>query len=73
MEQLVASSSVKLERIYFQKMCFIMNALDKGWTVKKSDEKYIFYKKHEGKKEVFHEEYLRKFIESNMVLGEKND
>ena len=54
-------------------MCFIMNALDKGWTVKKSDEEYIFYKKHEGKKEVFHEEYLRKFIESNMVLGEKND
>jgi hypothetical protein len=73
MEQLVASSSVKLERIYFQKMCFIMNALDKGWTVKKSDNEYIFYKKHEGKKEVFQEEYLRKFIESNMVLGEKND
>lgn len=73
MEQLVASSSVKLERIYFQKMCFIMNALDKGWTVKKNDNEYIFYKKHEGKKEVFQEEYLRKFIESNMVLGEKND
>jgi hypothetical protein len=45
MEQLVASSSVKLERIYFQKMCFIMNALENGWSVKKKDESFIFTKK----------------------------
>jgi hypothetical protein len=50
-----------------------MNALNKGWTVKKIDNEYIFYKKHEGKKEVFQEDYLRTFIESNMVLGEKHN
>jgi len=71
MEPLLSPSTIKLDRIYFQKMCFIMNALNKGWTVKKIDDEYIFYKKHEGKKEVFQEDYLRTFIESNMVLGEK--
>ena len=71
MEQLATPSSIKLDRIYFQKMSFIMNALEKGWTVKKDDNQYIFCKKHEGKKEIFREEYLRKFIETNMVLGEK--
>ena len=69
----MAPASVKIERMYFQKMCFVMNALDQGWAVKKTDDQYIFYKKHEGRKEVFREDYLRKFIESNMVLGEKND
>lgn len=73
MEPLLSPSTIKLERIYFQKMCFIMNALNKGWTVKKIDNEYIFYKKHEGKKEVFQEDYLRTFIESNMVLGEKHN
>jgi len=48
-----------------------MNALNQGWTVKKNGDEYIFYKKHEGKKEVFREDYLRAFIESNLVLGQK--
>jgi hypothetical protein len=43
-----------------------MNALEKGWTVKKSDESYIFMKKHENRKEIFMESYLEKFILSNI-------
>jgi hypothetical protein len=50
-------------------MVFIMNALDAGWCVKKIDNKYVFSKKHEGKKEVFMSDYLEKFIEKNMGLG----
>lgn len=59
---------IHLSKKEFQKMIFIMNALNKGWTIKKSDESYIFTKKHEGKKEVFESEYLEKFIETNLDL-----
>lgn len=48
------------------KMIFIMNALENGWTIKKVNHSYIFSKKHEGKREVFLESYLDKFIESNI-------
>lgn len=51
-----------------QKMIFIMNALNDGWSVKKSQDKYIFSKKHENKVEVFQEEYLATFILQNMQL-----
>ena len=43
------------------KMIFIFNALENGWTIKKKDKKYIFLKNHEGKKEIFSEDYLISF------------
>jgi|TARA_B110000305_G_scaffold37644_1_gene38021 5-methylthioribose kinase len=43
-------------------MTFIMNAIEDGWTVFKEDDTYIFRKKHENKKEVFHREYLQEFL-----------
>ena len=57
--------------ITFQKMNFIMNAIETGWSVKKNDDNYIFTKKHEGKREVFMSDYLEKFIDKNMKLDEK--
>ena len=45
-----------------------MNALNDGWSVKKSQDKYIFSKKHENKVEVFQEEYLATFILQNMQV-----
>jgi hypothetical protein len=57
--------------IEIQKMSFIHNAIDAGWAVKKRDDKYIFSKKHENKKEVYLETYLQKFIESNLTAKKK--
>lgn len=45
-----------------KKMIFIFNALNDGWTIKKCDNSYIFTQKHLGKKEVFQDDYLNKFI-----------
>jgi hypothetical protein len=53
----------------YQKMVFIMNALNDGWSVKKNQDKYIFKKKHENKVEIFQEDYLATFIMSNMGLN----
>ena len=49
-------------------MVFLMNALEKGWCIKKKNEQFIFTKKHEGKKEVFDENYLDQFIQSNFDM-----
>lgn len=49
----------------YQKLLFISNTLDNGWTVKKESNKYVFTKKHENKKEVYQERYLEEFILEN--------
>jgi hypothetical protein len=62
---------VTVDLITYQKMKFILNAVDTGWSVKKNDDNYIFTKKHEGKREVFMADYLAKFINENMKLEDK--
>lgn len=59
-----------LDNIKLNKMKFIFNAINDGWTVEKQfnnndEEKYIFKKKHENKKEIFSNNYLEKFINKN--------
>ncbi len=58
--------NIKMDRKHFQKMMFLNNALNDGWTIKKSAENYIFTKKHENKREIFQENYLENFIISNL-------
>lgn len=55
-------NNIHLPKLAFQKMLFIMNALEEGWTIKKSQDSYIFTKKHENRKEIFQENYLDTFI-----------
>jgi hypothetical protein len=62
------ASIIKMDSAIQQKMQFIMNALDNGWSVKKIEDQYVFTKKHEGRREVFMADYLEKFIEKNMGL-----
>lgn len=53
------------QNILKKKKEFIWNALEDGWEIKKNGDSYIFKKPHEGKKEVFSEDYLRLFIIKN--------
>ena len=48
------------------KMILIFNALEKGWKIKKKNNSYIFIKNHEGKKEVLLDNYIKRFIETNL-------
>ena len=50
-------------------MSFIYNALEQGWSVTKKQEAYVFSKNHEGKKEIFLDSYLQKFMQSNMDIN----
>jgi hypothetical protein len=65
--------SVRIDPVLIQKMGFIFNALEEGWTIKKKKNLYIFTKNHEGKREVHLDSYLRKFLlqnfDINKILG----
>lgn len=60
-------NQLNLDKTQIHKMVFIMNALEKGWTIKKKEDKYIFTKKHENKKEIFQENYLERFVLDNSI------
>lgn len=59
----------KMDVIKLHKMAFIYNALENGWKVKKNNDLYVFSKNHEGKKEVFLDSYLKKFVTSNLNIN----
>ena len=59
---------IKMNRTEFQKMTFIINALNDGWTVKIEEDKFVFTKKHENRREIFEENYLSDFINNNMKI-----
>ena len=56
----------ELDIIKKAKIVFIFNALEKGWSIKKKGQRFVFSKNHEGKKEVFSDAYLKRFIKSNL-------
>ena len=57
--------SSRIDDETIRKMSFIYKAIHDGWTVNLDNDKYIFIKKHNGKREVFEENYLLTFIKSN--------
>ena len=59
----------KIDKVKFQKMLFLYNALDNGWSIKKRKKSYIFTKNHENKKEIFDENYLSIFMKDNFTLN----
>ena len=61
--------SLEIDKLKFQKMVFLFNALDSGWSIKKKKDSYIFTKNHEGKKEIFNEEYLSIFMKDNSDIN----
>ena len=65
----INAEKLEVDHIKFQKMLLIFNALNEGWTIKKRENSYIFIKTHEGKKEVFLDSYLTKFMKTNLDLS----
>jgi hypothetical protein len=50
-------------------MALVYNAVQSGWAVKKREDKYIFSKPHENKKEVLLEDFLKTFLREHADLG----
>jgi hypothetical protein len=64
----IENKNYKIDPMKFQKMLFIYNAIEDGWTLKKKNGCYIFSKKTNNKKEVIKDEYLAKFMKTNLEL-----
>ena len=47
------NKQIEIDKMKFQKMVFLYNALENGWSIKKRNNSYIFTKNHEGKREIF--------------------
>ena len=60
---------IKIDNIKFQKMLFLFNAINDGWSIKKRKDSYIFTKNHEGKKEVLLDSYLLSFMKGNFDVN----
>ena len=65
MDIYINQDNESFNHITMQKMVFLFNALEDGWNIKKHKDSYIFTKKHEGKKEILNEDFLKRFIERN--------
>jgi hypothetical protein len=63
-------NNMNIDTIKLHKMAFLHNALENGWCVKKKDNLYVFTKNHEGKKEVYLDDYLKRFITSNFDINQ---
>lgn len=59
----------QLDKKTFTKMNFLYNAINEGWTVTKQKNKYVFTKRHDGKKEVFSESFLDTFVQTNLMIN----
>jgi hypothetical protein len=62
-------NNMNIDTIQLHKMAFLYNALENGWCVKKKENLYVFTKNHEGKKEVYLDDYLKRFITSNFDIN----
>ena len=58
-----------IKDINLKKMIFIFNALENGWGVTKNGSSYIFKKNHGGKKEIYLDDYLKRFMEENFSVN----
>ena len=65
----IDTTDMKIDCIMLQKMIFLYNALENGWTIFKSNDKYVFRKKHHDDKEIFLDSYLTKFINNNITIN----
>lgn len=65
MTNIFIEKTSNFDPIDLKKMKFIFNALQNGWTVQKKKETYVFSKKHEGKKEIYFDNYIKQFVEEN--------
>ena len=59
-------TKLNIDNIKIKKMMFIFNALEDGWIIEKTNESYIFRKKHEEKREFFSDSYLKEFIKNHV-------
>lgn len=65
LDTLLEKNNIEMNAYTFQKMVILSNAIEDGWTIYKKGNLYFFRKQHEGRREIFNENYLEQFIQKN--------
>ncbi len=68
MDTIAAPSVDQIDCITLQKMAFVYNAVQSGWSVRKKDGAYVFSRRHRGDKEIYLDSFLKRFIEENLDI-----
>lgn len=68
-ESLANLDNVKVDIVTFQKMVFLFNSIEQGWTVKKREGAFVFTKPHENKKEVIADSYIMQFMKTGLDVS----
>ena len=63
------TSNFEVDYIKIQKMALLFNALEDGWNIEKKNDYYIFKKKDENKKEIYLDNYLKRFMVQNLDIN----
>ena len=63
------NENIKIDVVQFQKMILLYNALEDGWTLTKKDDCYIFKKPHFDQIEILENNYLLKFMKTNLDIS----
>ena len=69
MEINIGVDNQNINNVKLKIMIFLFNALENGWSVKKRKDSYVFTKNHEGKTEMFSEDYLTTFMTTNFDVN----
>ena len=59
-------NAAHIDCITLQKMAFVYNAVQQGWSVRKRKGAYVFRRRHRGEKQIYLDDFLKKFVEENL-------
>ena len=62
----------EIDTLKMQKMIFIYNAVNSGWSVIKKGKNYVFSKPHNNDKEIYLDSYLTDFISDNLRIDSQS-
>ena len=58
----------QIDCMTLQKMAFVYNAVQAGWSVRKKDGAYVFSRRHRGDKQIYLDSFLKRFVEDNLDI-----
>ena len=65
--------AAQVDCLTLQKMAFVYNAVQSGWTVRKTEGAYVFRRRHGGERQIFLDSFLKQFIEENLDMNKLVD
>ena len=68
----IENKNYKIDPIKFQKMLFIYNAIEDGWSLKKKNDSYIFSKKNKSRQEKNLDYTLKYQFKNNINVSKTN-